>query len=49
MYRNLTKQIKDINLYETIRSLELAYDYKFNNQEILNIINNYYSTPKSNL
>lgn len=31
----------DVNLYETIRSIELAFGYKFNNEEIKNIIKSY--------
>ena len=32
---------QDENLYETIRSMELAFGYTFNNKERQNIINSY--------
>ena len=44
MQRLLMKHIKEVNLYETIRSLELAYEYKFDNKELLYIIQNYYNS-----
>ena len=31
----------DIILYETIRSMELAFGYKFNKEEIRNIVRSY--------
>ena len=33
---------QDENLYETIRSMELAFDYSFTNEEIQKIIKSYY-------
>ena len=42
----ILRTIKSQNLYETIRSLELAHQQLFDKNEIKNIIANYYKRSK---